>query len=96
MPDWADPQATRESLRDARKRKWSRRVSGGERKRRAMTPEFLADVARRYRMNVDGQPVEAVRRAYATSYRSAARWVDLCRSDEYRLLPKTTPGKRKA
>ena len=71
-------------------------LGDGERKRRAMTPEFLADVAHLYRANVDGQPVEAIRRVYATSYRSAARWVDLCRSDEYQLLPKTTPGKRKA
>ena len=61
-----------------------------------MTPEFLAGVARLYRMNVDSQPVDAIRRNYGTSYRTAARWVDLCRSDEYQLLPKTTPGKKKA
>ena len=72
------------------------RVRTGGRTRREITPEFLAAVADLYRANVDRHPVEAIRQNYGTSYRTAARWVDLCRSDKYQLLPKTTPGKRKA
>jgi hypothetical protein len=96
LPEWADQATARASLKAT---KHSRRSghSSNKRVRHQMTPEFLANVARIYRANVDGRPTEAVRSAYAVPYRTAARWVELCRSDEHRLLsPPPGKGKRKA
>jgi hypothetical protein len=58
--------------------------------------EQLMRVAEVYREHIDGSPTDAVRRAFGVSARTAARYVELCRSDEHRLLPKTKPGKKKA
>jgi hypothetical protein len=67
------------------------------RRRRVITRELLAGVADTYRRNVDGNPTEQVSRAYQVSYSAAARWVSLCRSAEYRLLPPSDgQGKVKA
>jgi hypothetical protein len=99
MPEWADPATAKASLKAAKQNRRSRRSdqSSNKRVRHQMTPDFLADVARIYRANVDGRPTEAVRLAYAVPYRTAARWVELCRSDEHRLLsPPPGKGKRKA
>jgi hypothetical protein len=57
--------------------------------RRKVTPELLRRVANVYRANIDAQPVEAIRDEFDLSYRIAARYVQLCRSDEFQLLPKT-------
>jgi hypothetical protein len=85
VPGWADRNTAQNSVRQARKAS-----------RRKITPELLADVAKLYRMHIAGNPVEAIKRAYDVSPRTAARYVEICRSDEYGLLPKTTPGKRQA
>jgi hypothetical protein len=99
MPEWADQATAKASLKATKQNRRPRRSdqSANKRVRHQMTPEFLADVARIYRAYVDGQPTEAVRLAYAVPYRTAARWVELCRSDEHRLLsPPPGKGKRKA
>jgi hypothetical protein len=64
--------------------------------RRSITPELLREVADIYRANIDGKPIEAVCSALGLEYRTAARYVELCRKDEFGLLPKTQKGKRKA
>ena len=99
MPEWADPATAKASLKAAKQNRRSRRSdqSSNKRVRHQMTPEFLANVARIYRANVNDRPTEAVRLAYKVPYRTAARWVELCRSDEHRLLPPPPgKGKRKA
>ncbi len=62
--------------------------------RRSITPEMLEGVAQIYRKHVDGQPTDAVRRAFGVEYRTAAKYVQRARAAG--LLPATTPGKRKA
>ena len=84
-PSWAERTVTRSSVAAARRPQ-----------RRTITPELLADVAALYRANITGSPIDAIRRALGCSTRTAARYVELCRSDEYQLLPKTTRGQRKA
>lgn len=84
-PAWADRTVTRSSVASARRPQ-----------RRKITPALLADVADLYRANITGNPIEAIRRAFSCSTRTAARYVELCRSDEYQLLPRTTRGQRKA
>jgi hypothetical protein len=64
--------------------------------RRKVTPELLARVATVYREHINEAPIEAVREEFDVSYRTAARYVEMCRSDDYQLLPKTDKGKRKA
>jgi hypothetical protein len=83
-PSWADPAMTRASIRRARPMQ------------REITPEKLATVAGVYAVNIAGKPVEAVADHFGVPHRTAARWVQMCRSDEYGLLPKTTRGQRKA
>lgn len=63
--------------------------------RRKITPELLREVADVYRTHFDDKPIEAVRDALNVEYRTAARYVQLCRSDEYGLLPKTQRGRRR-
>lgn len=84
-PSWVDRAVTRDSVTAARRPQ-----------RRQITPELLADVAALYRANITGSPIDAIRRALGCSTRTAARYVEMCRSDEYQLLPKTTRGQRKA
>ena len=84
-PSWADRTVTRDSVSAARRPQ-----------RRQITPELLADVAALYRANITGSPIDAIKRALGCSTRTAARYVEMCRSDEYQLLPKTTRGQRKA
>lgn len=57
---------------------------------------MLRRVANVYRENIDAQPIEAISDEFDVSYRTAARYVQLCRSDEFQLLPKTRKGKREA
>lgn len=86
---------------------WDNRVAGAPEARRAVqdalrvgrrkiSPELLSEVAEIYRANIDGKPIEAVRDSLGVEYRTAARYVQLCRSDEFDLLPKTQRGKRRA
>jgi hypothetical protein len=63
--------------------------------RRTVTPELLQRVAEVYRQHVDAKPIESVSDEFGVPYRTAARYVQLCRSDEFGLLPKTHRGKRK-
>jgi hypothetical protein len=63
-------------------------------RRGTVTRAALEEVARVYRENVDTSPTEAVRVLLGYSKRTAARRVQQAR--EAGLLPKTTPGKRKA
>ena len=95
--DLADgiPAENYEAARRVRKENLAnvRRARAG---RPRVSRERLAKVAELYRAHIDSQPVEAVRAAFGVSYRTAARYVELCRSDEYRLLPKTSPGRKKA
>lgn len=71
-------------------------VSRARTGRARVSQERLAKVAEIYRAHIDRRPTEAVRRHFNVSYRTAARWVELCRTDECGLLPKTTRGQRKA
>jgi hypothetical protein len=64
--------------------------------RRKITPERLQRVADVYRAHVHAKPIDAICDEFDVSYRTAARYVELCRSDEFQLLPKTHKGKRKA
>lgn len=93
-PDWADRQAAKNSLKVARKQRRNGRQRSSA--RRDITPEFLSDVARIYRAHIDTNPLEQIRLVYPASPRTVARWVELCRSDKYQLLPKTKQGQRKA
>lgn len=74
----------------------SRKVIEHARKagRRKVTQELLRKTAEVYRENIATKPLEAVRDEFDVSYRTAARYVELCRSDG--LLPKTHKGMRKA
>ena len=45
---------------------------------------------------IDEQPTKAVQTAFGVSPRTAARYVQVCRSDGDQLLPKTEQGKKKA
>ncbi|MDT5022878.1 MAG: hypothetical protein QOC88_3590 [Mycobacterium sp.] len=53
--------------------------------------ETLVKVAEVYRENIDGRPTEAVQAAFGLSRRTAARYVQSCRSEEHKLLPPTEP-----
>jgi hypothetical protein len=64
--------------------------------RRTISRELLARVADIYRANIDGTPIEVVQQEFGVGYRTAARYVEMCRDDEFQLLPKTDRGKRKA
>ena len=61
-----------------------------------VTREHLEKVAAVYRENITGNPVRAVEAEFVVSHRTASRWVEFCRSDEYQLLPKTVSGRKKA
>lgn len=63
-------------------------------RRGANTPANLEEVARIYRENVRSTPTQAVADILGLSERTAARRVQQARAAG--LLPKTTPGKRKA
>lgn len=63
-------------------------------KPRRVDRAFLEQVAEVYRRNVDNNPTQSIERAFGTSYRTAARYVERARAAD--LLPETTPGKRKA
>jgi hypothetical protein len=65
------------SVREARR--------GGRRK---ITPELLARVAEVYLAHQDERPVEAVMSAFLTSYRTAARYVQLAREQDPPLIPR--------
>lgn len=84
-PSWADTATVRQSLSSARRSsRWR------------LTPEHLQAVADLYRANLAGEPVKAIEAHYGVPERTAARWVQMCRSDEFQLLPKTVRGQRKA
>jgi hypothetical protein len=57
------------------------------------SPE-LQRVAEIYREHIGDRPTDAVSRAFGKSHRTAARYVEEAR--RVRLLPPTTPGKKKA
>lgn len=75
---------------------WSaQKVVADRRRTRANTPEELAEVARIYRENIDGAPIDAVQTLMGYgSHRTAARRVERARAAG--LLPATGQGKRKA
>ena len=75
-------QAALKAIRDAR------------RATRRNVEKILPEVARIYRARIDDRPVEAVQAAFGVSYRTAGRYVQLCRDAD--LLPPTTPGKKNA
>ena len=69
----------------------------GGRHRRTIDREFLTKVAGIYREQIDDRPLKAIEFAFDVQPRTAAWYVELCRSDEYRLLPKAdSKGKKKA
>ncbi len=80
---------------DGERRKVFRDVNEARRSTRGtVTPAELADVARVYRENIDRTPTQMVGHLLGYSPRTAARRVEQARAAG--LLPKTTPGKRKA
>ncbi|MGW0035735.1 hypothetical protein [Gordonia sp. NPDC003376] len=76
-----------QSVRQAKK-------AGRTAARRSVTPEILEKVAAIYREHIADRPVQAVMRAFDTSERTAARYVERCRKEG--LLPPTEPGRKKA
>lgn len=64
------------------------------RARRVMTPEFLQEVAKVYRENIDGKPTKAVGKTFNVQSRQASKYVDAARQRGY--LPKTVRGQKKA
>ena len=65
-----------------------RPVRNANRGRRSIDHEFLEKVADVYREQFEDRPVKAVQMAFGVAPRTAAWYVELCRSDEHRLLPK--------
>jgi hypothetical protein len=63
-------------------------------RRGAVTRTELEEVARVYRQHFDASPTRAVQLLGGYSERTAARRVQQARDEG--LLPKTTPGRRKA
>ncbi|WP_280354279.1 hypothetical protein [Nocardia otitidiscaviarum] len=86
VPDFADEQAASNAYEQARKRG----------SRRKITEALLSETADLYREYFNERPLQAIAERFDVSERTAARYVELCRSDEYALLPKTTSGKKKA
>jgi hypothetical protein len=79
--------ADRRAIEATRRRRGPRKIDAS----------FLTKVAQIYRDHFDDRPNVAIARAYGVSDRTAAWYVQLCRSDEYQLLPKTDrKGKKKA
>ncbi|KDP08613.1 hypothetical protein MAV101_03565 [Mycobacterium avium subsp. hominissuis 101] len=64
--------------------------------RQRISRELLELAADIYRKHIDGQPLKAVERELCVPQRTAARYIEMCRADEYQILPPTTKGKRKA
>jgi hypothetical protein len=81
LPDWADAEVARESLR---------RVGH----RRRATDDRHTRVAELYRAHVSSKPLAAIADVYNVSHRTAARYVQDARNAGH--LPPTTPGKKKA
>lgn len=69
-------------------------VRNANRGRRTIDREFLEKVADIYREHFDDRPTEAVGRSFGVKPRTAAWYVELCRSDEHQLLPKAEKGKK--
>jgi len=63
---------------------------------RKIEREFLERVATIYRDHFDDRPIIAIEKAFGVERRTASWYVQLCRSDEHQLLPKTSGGKKKA
>ncbi|WP_141717555.1 hypothetical protein [Nocardia altamirensis] len=64
--------------------------------RRKITDALLTETAALYREYIDEKPLQKIAQRFEVSERTAARYVEICRSDEYGLLPKTTSGQKKA
>ncbi|WP_131833172.1 HAD family hydrolase [Mycobacteroides abscessus] len=64
------------------------------RARRVMTPEFLQEVAKVYRENIDGHPTKAVEETFNVRYRMAGKYVESARQRGY--LSQTVRGQKKA
>ncbi|MEW2484102.1 hypothetical protein AB0876_31400 [Mycobacterium sp. NPDC049093] len=64
------------------------------RTRRVMTPEFLQEVAKVYRENIDGAPTKTVGEVFNVQSRQASKYVDAARQRGY--LPPTVRGQKKA
>jgi hypothetical protein len=95
----ADPEDIRMADPERDYRHLGREVREARSTRRgALTQKELKEVARIYREHLQefpsGKPTHAVERAFGYSARTAARRVQQARAAG--LLPKTTPGKRKA
>jgi hypothetical protein len=70
-------------------------VRNANRGRRSIDREFLERVAAVYRDHFDDRPGVAIEKAFGVKKRTAAWYVELCRSDNYKLLPKTeSKGKK--
>jgi hypothetical protein len=62
---------------------------------RKIDREFLSKVAAVYREHFDDRPRLAIEKAFNVSARTAGWYLEQCRSDEYRLLPKTQKGQKR-
>lgn len=89
-PTDADRENARRSRSDAS------RPSARPRRRNQISRELLAPIAETYRAHINGQPTKTVAEIHHLSERTAARYIEHCRSDEYQLLPTTTRGRKKA
>jgi hypothetical protein len=91
MGESVDAAALRRSKATARRFVERQRLP---RTRRVMTPEFLQEVARVYRENIDSKPTKAVGEMFNVQSRQASKYVDAARQRGY--LPKTVRGQKKA
>ena len=83
-PDHKGP----DSAEKRRVEKLRQPVRNANRGRRNIDREFLERVAAVYREHFDDRPGVAIERAFGVKQRTAAWYVELCRSDEYKILPK--------
>lgn len=79
-PSWADPAAAKRAV---------------QHRPRTITAELLREVAAIYQANLRHAPTEAVADALGVKWRTAARYVQLCRLPENGYLPPTTQGRQR-
>lgn len=79
-PSWADPATAKHAV---------------QHRPRTITAELLREVAAIYQANLRHAPTEAVADALGVKWRTAARYIQLCRLPENGYLPPTTQGRKR-
>ncbi|PVB19103.1 hypothetical protein [Mycobacteroides abscessus] len=79
-PSWTDPATAKRAV---------------QHRPRTITAELLREVAAIYQANIRHAPTEAVADALGVKWRTAARYVQLCREPENGFLAPTTQGRKR-